>query len=119
MGGQGLTQCAAPITPMQQFSLTAPGIFGYGQSGRLASKLPVLMLGCCSRPLNVAAQMMMDGQGMIGGRGYARFGATGQRLTAVQAQQGVVTYLAGYYNDPDLAVVGADGVRGELLRPGG
>ncbi len=31
MGGQGTIQCAAPITPTQSFSPTAPGVFGYGQ----------------------------------------------------------------------------------------
>ena len=28
MGGQGTIQCAAPITPTQSFSPTAPGVFG-------------------------------------------------------------------------------------------
>lgn len=49
---------------------------------------------------------LMGGQGMIGGWGYDRFAATGPRLTAVRAQQAAVTYLAGYYNNPDLEVVG-------------
>ena len=34
MGAQGTIQCAAPITPTQSFSPTAPGVFGSGQSGQ-------------------------------------------------------------------------------------
>ena len=48
---------------------------------------------------------MVDGQGMMDGQGYDRFGITDQRQTGVQVQQAVVTYLAGYYNNPDFAVV--------------
>ena len=47
----------------------------------------------------------IDGQGMRGGQGYDRFSTTSQRQTAVEVQQAVVTYLAGYYNNPDLAVI--------------
>ena len=48
---------------------------------------------------------MIDGQGMMGGQAYERFGTTGQRQTGVEVQQAVATYLAGYYNNPDLQVV--------------
>ena len=47
----------------------------------------------------------IDGQGMMDGQADERFGITDQRQTGVQVQQAVVTYLAGYYNNPDLAVV--------------
>lgn len=114
MGGQGLMRCAAPITPTQPFSLTAPGIFGYGQSGQGGYGPGMMQPGYDVGGLGGMMQQsdlecggpgMRDDQGMIRGWGYARFGATGQRLTTVQVQQGVVTYLAGYYNNPDLAVV--------------
>ena len=99
MGGQGTIQCA---TPTQSVSPTAPGIFGYGRSGQGGYGPEMMMqwfdFGC-------GGPGMMDGQGMTGGQGYDRFGITGQRQTAVQVQQAVVTYLAGYYNNPDLAVV--------------
>jgi hypothetical protein len=115
MGGKGLMQCARLMTSTQPFSLAAPGLFGYSQSGQGgygpgmmlpsygAGGLGGMMSGCDS---GCGGPGIGDGQGIIGGWGYARFGATGQRLTAVQAQQAVVTYLAGYYNNPDLAVVG-------------
>jgi hypothetical protein len=102
MGGQGTIQCAAAITPTQSFSPTAPGVFGYGRSGQDGYGSGRMMqqfdFGC-------GGPGVMDGQGMMGGQGYDRFGITGHRLTAVQAQQAVVTYLAGYYDNPDLAVV--------------
>ena len=34
MGAQGWMQCVVPYTSTQPFSLTAQGIFGYGQSGQ-------------------------------------------------------------------------------------
>jgi hypothetical protein len=115
MGGQGLMQYGAPVTPTQSFSFTAPGIFGYGHSGQGAYGPGMMLPGYGVGGLGGMRQqsdlecggpgVRDDDQGMIGGRGYVRFGATGQRLTAAQAQQGVVTYLAGYYNNPDLAVV--------------
>ena len=126
MGDQGTIQCAAPITPTQSFSPTAPGVFGsshsdqggYGpgmMSGYGAGEPSGMMGGFdseCGGP-------GIDGQVMMGGQGYDRFGITGQRQTAVEVQQAVVTYLAGYYNNPDLAVVEADGLPAELLRQGG
>ncbi len=81
MGSQGMTQCVAPVTPMQTFLPSALDVFGSGSPG------------------------MMDGQGMIGDQGCYRFGASTQRQTAEQVQQAVATYLAGYYDNPDLVVV--------------
>ena len=113
MGGQGTIQCAAAITPTQSFSPTAPGVFGYGHSGQ-GGYYPGMMPGYgTGDPSGMMSGFdsecggpgVMDGQGMMGGQGYDRFGITGHRLTAVQVQQAVVTYLAGYYDNPDLAVV--------------
>ena len=113
MGGQGTIQCAAPITPTQSFSPTAPGVFGYGHSGQ-GGYGPGMMPGySAGDPSGMMSGFdsecggpgMIDGQGMMGGQGYDRFGTTGQRQTAVEVQQAVVTYLTGYYNNPDLAVV--------------
>ena len=113
MGGQGTIQCAAPITPTQSFSPTALGVFGYGQSGQAGygpGMMPGYAAGDLGRMMNgfdseCGGPGLSDGQGVIGGQGYDRFGTTGQRQTAVQVQQAVVTYLAGYYNNPDLALV--------------
>ena len=113
MGGQQLMQSVAPITPTQQF--TAPGSLGYGQSGQGGYGPGMMLPGYGMGGLGGMMQQsdfgcagpgMMDGPAMIGDQGYDRFGATGQRLTAVQAQQAVATYLAGYYNNPDLEVAG-------------
>ena len=62
---------------------------------------------------------IMDSQGMMDGQDSGRVGATGPRLTAAEVQQGVATYLAGYYDDPDLEVVELMEFEAELLRPGG
>ena len=114
MGGQGLMQCVAPITPTQPFSLAAPGIFGYGQSGQGDYGPGMVLLGYDAGGLGgmmsgfdseCGGPGIIEGQGMMGGQRYGRFGITGQRQTAAQVQQAVVTYLAGYYNNPDLAVV--------------
>ena len=102
MGGQGTIQCAAPITPTQSFSPTAPGVFGYGRSGQGGYGPGMTMqrfdFGC-------GAPGVMDGQGTMGDQGYDRFGITDQRQSGAQVQQAVVAYLAGYYNNPDLAVI--------------
>jgi hypothetical protein len=113
MGGQGTIQCAVPITRTQSFSPTAPGVFGYGHSGQGGygpGMMPGYRAGDPSGMMSgfdseCGGPGMIDGQGMMGGQGYDRFGTTGQRQTAVEVQQAVVTYLAGYYNNPDLAVV--------------
>ena len=113
MGGQGTIQCAATITPTQSFSPTAPGVFGYGHSGQggyYPGMMPGYGVGDPSGKMSgfdseCGGPGMIDGQGMMGGQGYDRFGTTGQRQTAVEVQQAVVTYLAGYYDNPDLAVV--------------
>ena len=114
MDGQGIVQCAAPSTSTQSFSPSAPGAFGYSQSGQGGYGPGMLkpsygagghggvMSGFDSE---CGGPGIMDGQGMMGGQRYGRFGLTGQRQTAAQVQQAVVTYLAGYYNNPDLAVV--------------
>ena len=39
MGGQGAIQCAAPITPTQSFSPTAPGVFGSGHAVKVVMAL--------------------------------------------------------------------------------
>ena len=112
MGGQGAIQCAAPITPTQSFSPTAPGVFGSGHSGQ-GGYGPGMMPGYgAGDPSGMLSGFDsecggpgIDGQDMMGGQGHDRFGTTGQRQTAVEVQQAVVTYLAGYYNNPDLAVV--------------
>jgi hypothetical protein len=101
MGDQGTIQCAAPITPTQSFAPAAPGVFGYGRSGQ-AGYGPGMMSGFDSE---CGGPGVRDGQDMMGGQGYDRFGITDHRQTAVQVQQAVVTYLAGYYNNPDLTVV--------------
>jgi hypothetical protein len=114
MGGQGLMQCVGPITPTQPFSLAAPGIFGYGQSGQggcgPGMMLPGYGVGGLGGMMSgfdseCGGPGIIDGQGMMGDQRYDRFDITGQRQTAAQVQQAVVTYLAGYYNNPDLAVV--------------
>ena len=114
MGGQGLMQCVAPSTPTQPFSLAAPGIFGYGQSGQGGYGPGMMLPGYGVGGLGGMMQQfgfgcggpgIMDGQGMMDGQGAGQVGATGQRLTAAQVQQAVATYLAGYYNNPDLEVV--------------
>jgi hypothetical protein len=112
MGGQESIQCAAPITPTQSFSPTAPGIFGSGHSGQ-GGYGPGMMPGYgAGDPGGMLSGFNSEcggpgigGQDMMGGQGYDRFGTTGQRQTAVEVRQAVVTYLAGYYNNPDLAVV--------------
>jgi len=118
-GGQGRIQGVAPITPTQPFSPTAPDVFAYGQSGQ-GGYGPGMMLpgygrgdrGGMMQRLGEFGRNMMRGFGfgrggpdMMDGQGSRRVGATGQRLTAAQVQQGVATYLAGYYNNPDLEVV--------------
>ena len=112
MGGQGTIQCAAPITPTQSFSPIAPGVFGYGHSGQ-GGYGPGMMPGYgAGDPSGMMSGFDsecggpgIDGQGMMDGQADERFGITDQRQTGVQVQQAVVTYLAGYYNNPDLAVV--------------
>jgi hypothetical protein len=106
MGGQGAIQCAAPITPTQSFSPTAPGVFGYGHSGQggyYPGMMPGYGVGDPSGKMS-GFDSECGGPG-IDGQGDLRFGTTGQRQTAVEVQQAVVTYLAGYYDNPDLAVV--------------
>ena len=114
MGAQGWMQCVVPITSTQPFSLTAQGIFGYGQSGQGGFGPGMMLPGYGVGGLDGMMQQfgfgcggpnIMDSQGMMDGQGSGRVGATGQRLTAAQVQQGVATYLAGYYNNPDLEVV--------------
>ena len=107
LGGQRLMQCVGPITPAQTFSLTAPRIFGYGQGGQGGYGPAMMLPGYGVDGLECGGPGMMDMpvRGMIGGWGFDRFDATCQRLTAVQAQQAVTTYLAGYYNNPDLEIV--------------
>ena len=111
-GDQGPIQCAAPITPTQSFSPSAPGVFGFGQSGE-GGYGPGMMPGYgAGDPSGMMSGFDsecggpgIDSQGVMGGQAYDRFGITGQRQTAEQVQQAVVVYLAGYYNNPDLAVV--------------
>jgi len=105
-------QCVGPITQAQQS--TAPGILGYSQSGEGGYGPQMLLPGYGVGDLGGMMQQcdfgcggpgMLDSPAPICGQGYDRFGATGQRLTAVQVRQAVATYLAGYYNNPDLEVV--------------
>ena len=110
MGGQGTIQCAAPITPTQSFAPTAPGVFGSGhggQGGYGPGMMPGYGAGDPGGTMNgfdseCGGPGLSDGQGVMGGQGYDRFGITNKRQTAGQVQQAVVTYLAGYYNNPDL-----------------
>jgi hypothetical protein len=113
IGGQRLMPCLAPITPTQQF--TTPGIVGYSQSGQGGYGPGMMLPGYGKGGLGGMMQQsdfgcggpgIMDGPGMTSGQGYDRFGANGQRLTAMQVRQAVATYLAGYYNNPDLEVIG-------------
>ena len=108
MGAQGWMQCVVPITSTQPFSLTAQGIFGYGQSGQGGYGPGKMLPGYGVGGLDGMMQQFgfgCGGPGIMDGQGSGRVGATGQRLTAAQVQQGVATYLAGYYNNPDLEVV--------------
>ena len=101
MDGQGIVQCAAPITSTQSLSPAAPGVFGYSQSGQ-GGYGPGMMSGFDSE---CGGPGITGGQGMMADQRYARFAITGKRQTAAQVRQAVVTYLAGYYNNPDLALV--------------
>ena len=111
LGGQGIVQCAAPITSTQSFSPSALGVFGYSQSGYGSGMmLPSYGAGGLGRMMSgidseCGGPGMVDDQGMMRGQAYERFDITDQRQTGVQVQQAVVTYLAGYYDNPDLAVV--------------
>ncbi len=115
--GPGMMGSAAPITSTQPISPTAPGGYGYGMCGQGENNYGPGMMGgfggMMQRFGNFGRGMMQrfgfSGPGMMGGmmgsQGYARPGATGQRLTGVQVQGAVADYMARYYNNPDLEVV--------------
>jgi hypothetical protein len=118
-GGQGRIQGAAPITPTQPLSPAAPGVFAHGQGGQDGYGPEMMLpgygrggLGGMVQRFGESGRNVIRGfgfgrgdSGMMDDQSFGRFGATGQRLTAAQVRQGVATYLAGYYNNPDLEVV--------------
>jgi len=130
MGGQGyrgpgMMGGGAPINPSQPISPTVPGGFGYGPGGQDSYGYGPGMMGGYGgwggmmqrfgefgrglmRRFGFNDQGMMGGYGgpgTMGGWGYGRPNATGQRLTNAQVQEAVANYLARNYNNPDLVVV--------------
>ncbi len=126
--GPGMMGSTAPITPTLPIAPAAQG--GYGMRGQGGSNYGPGMMGGSG---GIGGMMQRFGDfgrgmtgrnggrgmpgfdfsrggpgmmgGMMGSQGYARPGATAQRLTNVQVQKAVADFMARYYNAPDLEVV--------------